>query len=195
VQTNGNQTGMFLMWGYEGKELEDIEATVEHVRQSKPDVFFTTVSYPIRGTPYHIYNRVASRLVNIGQWEQATDPDFRIRGRHSRRFYRHADDLLRSTAATQPDGEKIAAAHQGLARHHAGDRGMTVAAAGARFDKLAERYDALWSESRPQQRAAVWRPASGSSSGSSRGLAEEIRTAVTEQLFGAFRFTSTTRPA
>jgi len=111
-KSNGIQTGMFLMWGYEGEDLEDIEATVEHVRTCKPDVFFTTVSYPVRGTPY--YERVASRLVNIGPWEQTTDRDFRIQGRHSRQFYRHADDLLRSSAAAQPDPEKIAAARVGL---------------------------------------------------------------------------------
>jgi radical SAM superfamily enzyme YgiQ (UPF0313 family) len=109
---NGIQTGMFLMWGYEGEELEDIEATVEHVSQCSPDVFFTTVSYPIRGTPY--YDRVTSRLVNIGPWEQTTDRDFRVRGRHSRQFYRHADDLLHSSAAAQPDPQKIAAAREGL---------------------------------------------------------------------------------
>ena len=111
-KSNGIQTGMFLMWGYEGEELEDIEATAQHVRECRPDVFFTTVSYPIRGTPY--YDRVAARLVNIGPWETSSDRDFRIRGRHSRQFYRHADDLLRSVAAAQPDAQKIASARAGL---------------------------------------------------------------------------------
>jgi radical SAM superfamily enzyme YgiQ (UPF0313 family) len=40
----GIQTGMFLMWGYDGEEISDIEATVDHVKQCRPDVFFTTVS-------------------------------------------------------------------------------------------------------------------------------------------------------
>ena len=31
---NGIQTGMFLMWGYEGEDLSDIEATVEHVKKT-----------------------------------------------------------------------------------------------------------------------------------------------------------------
>jgi hypothetical protein len=31
-----HQVGMFLMWGYEGEELEDIAATVEHVKASNP---------------------------------------------------------------------------------------------------------------------------------------------------------------
>ena len=56
-KTRGIQTGMFLMWGYEGEELQDIEATIEHVKRSDPDIFFTTVAYPIKGTPY--YKRVA----------------------------------------------------------------------------------------------------------------------------------------
>src|SRR5215469_11996517 len=52
-KANGIQTGMFLMWGYEGEDLSDIEATIEHVKRSDPDVFFTTVAYPIKGTPYY----------------------------------------------------------------------------------------------------------------------------------------------
>jgi anaerobic magnesium-protoporphyrin IX monomethyl ester cyclase len=88
------KTGMFLMWGYEGEELEDIEATVEHVKRSNPDVFFTTVSYPIKGTPY--FGDVSGRLVSLKSWTEASDRDYRIRGRHSRRFYQYADQLLRS---------------------------------------------------------------------------------------------------
>lgn len=93
----GIQSGMFLMWGYEGEDLEDIEATIQHVRTSKPDVFLTTVSYPIKGTPY--YNRIASRLVQIGPWDKTSDRELKISGRHSRNFYAHADKLLRDEAA------------------------------------------------------------------------------------------------
>jgi anaerobic magnesium-protoporphyrin IX monomethyl ester cyclase len=35
---NGIATGMFLMWGYEGENIEDIEATVEHVKRCRPDL-------------------------------------------------------------------------------------------------------------------------------------------------------------
>ena len=89
----GIQSGMFLMWGYEGEELEDIEATIKHVSASKPDIFFTTVSYPIKGTPY--YQRVADRLVQLGPWSKTSDREIRIKGRHSRNYYAHADKLLR----------------------------------------------------------------------------------------------------
>jgi anaerobic magnesium-protoporphyrin IX monomethyl ester cyclase len=108
----GIQTGMFLMWGYEGEELEDIEATVAHAKACQPDVCFTTVSYPIKGTPY--YERVSSRLINVGAWNKTTDRDIRIRGRHSRRFYQHADELLKSELSTIPDPARTQAARMAM---------------------------------------------------------------------------------
>ena len=94
LKQSGIRTGMFFMWGYEGEELSDIEATYEHVKACRPDVFFTTVSYPIKGTPY--YDEVAPKLVQLGQWQATTDRDIKIRGRRSRHFYQLADQLLRS---------------------------------------------------------------------------------------------------
>jgi len=93
-RSNGIQTGMFLMWGYEGEELEDIEATIQHVKKTDPDIFFTTVAYPIQGTPYAF--QVAERVESLKAWSTGSDRDVCIRGRHSRRFYSFADQLLRS---------------------------------------------------------------------------------------------------
>ncbi|HZU24394.1 MAG TPA: radical SAM protein [Bryobacteraceae bacterium] len=90
----GIQTGMFIMWGYEGEETEDIEATVAHVKRCKPDVCLTTVSYPIAGTPYHA--ELGDKLVRIGEWASSTDRDIAIRGRHSRRYFQFADELLKA---------------------------------------------------------------------------------------------------
>ena len=92
-KANGIQTGMCLMWGYEGEDLSDIEATIEHVRRSDPDIFFTTVAYPIKGTPY--YDDARSSLIQLKPWAETSDREIKIRGRHSRAFYGHADRLLR----------------------------------------------------------------------------------------------------
>ena len=89
----GIESGMFLMWGYEGEQVEDIEATIRHVSTSQPDIFFTTVSYPIKGTPY--YNKVADRLVQLQPWGESSDRELKIAGRHSQQFYRYADKLLK----------------------------------------------------------------------------------------------------
>jgi anaerobic magnesium-protoporphyrin IX monomethyl ester cyclase len=89
----GIQTGMFLMWGYEGEELQDIEATIEHVKRTDPDIFFTTVSYPIKGTPY--YQRIASSLVQLKPWYLSSDRELVVQGRYSAKFYEFADRLLK----------------------------------------------------------------------------------------------------
>jgi anaerobic magnesium-protoporphyrin IX monomethyl ester cyclase len=96
-RARGIQTGMFLMWGYEGEEASDIEATIDHVKLSQPDIFFTTVAYPIKGTPY--YERTKDRLVQVNAWSDSSDRELKIKGRHSRRFYEHADQLLRDEVA------------------------------------------------------------------------------------------------
>ena len=111
-KANGIQTGMFLMWGYEGEEIADIQATVDHVKLCRPDVWLTTVSYPIKGTGY--YERVGPRLVSPREWSECTDREFRIQGRHSRRFYQHADELLRSEMADPPDAARAIAARASL---------------------------------------------------------------------------------
>jgi anaerobic magnesium-protoporphyrin IX monomethyl ester cyclase len=112
ARTRGIQAGMFLMWGYQGEQTEDIEATVEHVKRCRPDVFLTTVSYPIKGTGY--YNDVRDRLTRIGEWSESTDRDWHIRGQHSKRYFQFADELLRTSMEAIPDGARIAAARNGL---------------------------------------------------------------------------------
>ena len=93
-RARGIETGMFLMWGYGDEELSDVEATVDHVKACLPDIFFTTVSYPIKGTPY--YGEVSGRLASADDWGRTSDRELRIRGRHSRRYFQFADKLLRS---------------------------------------------------------------------------------------------------
>ena len=112
VRARGIETGMFLMWGYEGEQMEDIEATVRHVQSCRPDVYLTTVAYPIKGTAY--YNEIQDKLVHIGEWRGGTDRDIRVEGRRSRRFYRFADDLLRSSVDHPEDAARAEAARAGL---------------------------------------------------------------------------------
>jgi anaerobic magnesium-protoporphyrin IX monomethyl ester cyclase len=112
AKSHGIQTGMFLMWGYEGEEIEDIEATAEHVRTCRPDVYLTTRSYPIKGTPY--FQDVQDRLIRIREWGASTDRDVRIRGRRGRRFYEYADDLLRETLEEPQNAIRLAAVRAAL---------------------------------------------------------------------------------
>ena len=116
AQRYGMEVGMFLMWGYEGEELEDIEATIQHVQTSNPDIFFTTLAYPIKNTGY--YQKVVDRITIKGDWTGTTDRDHQIRGRHSKRYYAFADRWLREAVESSRlrDVDPAAAArHAGLA--------------------------------------------------------------------------------
>ena len=87
-QRHGIQVGMFIMLGYEGEEREDLTATVEHLKRARPDVFLTTVAYPIKGTGY--YDKVQDRVRAHAPWAQRSDRDLAVAGRHSRRYYEAA---------------------------------------------------------------------------------------------------------
>jgi anaerobic magnesium-protoporphyrin IX monomethyl ester cyclase len=85
---------MFLMWGNDGEELKDIEASIGHVKHTRPDVILTTVVYPVKGTGY--YDKVSDRIMSNTSWEKGSDRDLQVKGRPSRSFYQGVDRLLRS---------------------------------------------------------------------------------------------------
>ncbi len=110
---HGIQTGMFLMWGYEGEEMEDIEATIDHVRASRPDVFLTTVSYPIKGTPYFKRAEEQGIIRKVLPWAESSDRDLEIQRRHSGDFYQIANQLLKhEVELVRIDQKKDPAQHQ-----------------------------------------------------------------------------------
>jgi len=97
LKRRGIQTGMFIMLGYEGEELADLEATVDHLKQSAPDVFLTTVAYPIKGTAY--YHKVEDRVLARAGWDQRSDRQLSVKGRHSMRFYSFATRWMVNSVA------------------------------------------------------------------------------------------------
>lgn len=84
LRRHGIEVGMFIMLGYDGERIDDLRATVDHLKHTAPDVFLTTVSYPIKGTPY--YDQVAERLAPQA-WADGTDRDLVVRGRPVRTYY------------------------------------------------------------------------------------------------------------
>ena len=94
--------------GLQGERFVDIEATVDMVRRARPDVFLTTVVYPIKGTGY--WEKVSDRIVNPKAWSETSDRESRVEGRPGREHYRFADAWLKAahaeaTAATRNSSE------------------------------------------------------------------------------------------
>ena len=92
LQDHGIEAGLFIMLGYDGEEIEDIEESVQFLKEANPKTFLTTVAYPIKGTPY--YEAVADRIIPLKTWDSGSDRDFTIAGRHSRRFYHFATQWM-----------------------------------------------------------------------------------------------------
>jgi len=92
VKERGIKVGMFLMWGYGDETLDDIEMTVEHVKLSNPDVFFTTVAYPIKNTPF--FDEYADSISMTGDWDSSTDRDYKLSTQRDPEYYKAADKLL-----------------------------------------------------------------------------------------------------
>lgn len=85
AQKAGIQAGLFVMLGYPGEEVSDIDRTIDHLAETQPDTYLTTVAYPIKGTT--MYEDVKDKLLVPEDWSNITDRMLDFRGRHTRRFY------------------------------------------------------------------------------------------------------------
>jgi len=94
LQKHGIRAGTFVMLGYNGETWDDITATKTHLTSALPDDVLTTLSYPIKGTPY--YDEVSERTLHLSDWHEGSDRDITVLGRRSRRFYRHAQKWIQS---------------------------------------------------------------------------------------------------
>ena len=93
----------------ESATVDDVAATVEHVKKCNPDLFLTTVSYPIKNTAY--YHQISGSVSLDRDWADATDRDYRILNRPAGNSYQHADRWLKSdVAAARRDLEDPSAA-------------------------------------------------------------------------------------
>ncbi|MGH2593992.1 MAG: B12-binding domain-containing radical SAM protein [Anaerolineae bacterium] len=130
LKRRGIQTGMFIMLGYEGEQLADLEATVDHLKKSAPDVFLTTVAYPIKGTAY--YQKVEDRVLARADWDQRTDRQLTVKGRHSTRFYSFATRWMVNAVAlhrARTNGMNVARLAKAAANVAVGRLGMMLTAA------------------------------------------------------------------
>jgi radical SAM superfamily enzyme YgiQ (UPF0313 family) len=86
LRHHGIEVCFFLQFGYPGETDEDIEKTIEMVRDCQPDDIGISVSYPLPGTRF--YERVKGELGDKQNWEHSDDLDLMFRGQYHPDFYR-----------------------------------------------------------------------------------------------------------
>jgi len=82
----GISVGFFLQYGYPGEEREDIELTLQMVKECKPDEIGVSVSYPLPGTKF--YENVKKEMTGKKNWVDSQDLAMMFTGTYPPDFYR-----------------------------------------------------------------------------------------------------------
>jgi radical SAM superfamily enzyme YgiQ (UPF0313 family) len=85
LKEHGIRVAFFLQFGYPGETRDDIELTLQMVRDLVPDDIGISVSYPLPGTPF--YERVRGELARQN-WYDSQDLAMLYRGPFVTDFYR-----------------------------------------------------------------------------------------------------------
>jgi radical SAM superfamily enzyme YgiQ (UPF0313 family) len=88
----GIKVAFFLQFGYPGETLDDIERTLQMVRESRPDDIGMSVSYPLPGTPF--FERIREQLGDKQHWVDSNDLAMMYRGPFTTEFYRQLHTVL-----------------------------------------------------------------------------------------------------
>lgn len=86
LHSAGIRVGFFLQFGYPGEMREDIEKTLQMVRNCKPEEIGISVSYPLPGTSF--FESVKTQLGEKQNWVDSQDLDLMFAGQYHPDFYR-----------------------------------------------------------------------------------------------------------
>jgi len=92
VQAAGFRIAFFLQFGYPGETRQEIELTLQMVRDCQPDDIGMSVSYPLPGTTF--FERVRDELGLKQNWVDSADFDMLYEGPFAADFYRHLHRVL-----------------------------------------------------------------------------------------------------
>jgi anaerobic magnesium-protoporphyrin IX monomethyl ester cyclase len=92
LQAAGILVGFFLQFGYPGETREDIDRTLQMVRDCSPDDIGASVSYPLPGTKFH--EAVRQQLGDKQNWDDSNDLAMLYQGPFGTPFYRKLHTVL-----------------------------------------------------------------------------------------------------
>jgi anaerobic magnesium-protoporphyrin IX monomethyl ester cyclase len=92
LRARGIKVALFLQFGYPGETREDIEMTLQMVREIMPDDVGMSVSYPLPGTRF--YENVSTQMGDKQNWTDSSDLAMLYQGPFSTEFYRQLHVVL-----------------------------------------------------------------------------------------------------
>lgn len=101
----GIEVGLFLQFGYPGETREDIEKTLQMVRDCRPDDIGMSVSYPLPGTKF--FESVRAELGLKQNWYDSNDLAMLYRGPFTTAFYRKLHTVLHKEFRARKAGDEL----------------------------------------------------------------------------------------
>ena len=92
LQKRGVRVAFFLQFGYPGETREDIDKTMQMVRDTMPDDIGISVSYPLPGTKF--YEGVKIDLDDKANWQDSADMAMLFKGPYPTEFYRQLHTVI-----------------------------------------------------------------------------------------------------
>ncbi|MDA9262290.1 B12-binding domain-containing radical SAM protein [bacterium] len=106
----GMESGTFIMLGYPTETMEDINLTIQYLKDANPDVFTITVAYPIKGTS--LYTEIEKDITKQPAWNSSTDREIDFERTYSRKFY----DYAVRKVVNEVNGYKMSLDKKGVAK-------------------------------------------------------------------------------
>jgi radical SAM superfamily enzyme YgiQ (UPF0313 family) len=82
----------FIQFGYPGETWDDIQLTIDLVRETLPDNIGISVSYPLPGTKFH--EMVKAQLGDKDHWTDSDELAMMFRGTYTSAFYKKLHRVL-----------------------------------------------------------------------------------------------------
>jgi radical SAM superfamily enzyme YgiQ (UPF0313 family) len=102
----GLKVGFFLQFGYPGETLEDVEMTLQMVRDCKPDDIGMSVSYPLPGTKF--FEAVKQQMGSKQNWIDSNDLAMMYKGPFTTEFYRQLHKVLHKEFRARKTANQVA---------------------------------------------------------------------------------------
>jgi anaerobic magnesium-protoporphyrin IX monomethyl ester cyclase len=132
TQEVGMQAGFFILLGYPDETTADIRKTINLLKEVKPDVFGTSVAFPMKGTKF--YKRVEERIIANENWSARNQNKLLFKAKYPRLYYWFAVrwlvkevNVARMWRSRKPSYGKIAKEIVKIAVARAGVAAMDVA--------------------------------------------------------------------
>ena len=108
LRRHGIRAGLFLQLGYRGEEWDDIEKTIQMVRDVRPDDIGVSVSYPMPNTRFH--QIVQAQIGTQANWRDSADLAMMYHGAFPTEFYRALADALHAEVRGGDEPASVASA-------------------------------------------------------------------------------------